>query len=252
MYLTAQHVRSADGTAEGVNVVGYTHQGLDVPGSDWRQPNVALIAEHARGALMYVVPVVPVAPSPHNFVLSYLDVAVADIYHATTVASLLAAAPVRWNPTAPTPHIWSYGPLSLRLVVHPLLQGFPSLELRSLTDALLATLVGIPMPSPRAPRANHRRPLCIVRMSGKAAYQYALAAESKDIVRKLVGEGLPGSVNVTYETAGAFAAFHGGEIEPEIVRVLTRLSVEQIDAIGGVYIMNGPGGETIWRSVGDR
>ncbi|TAK30202.1 MAG: hypothetical protein EPO40_08815 [Myxococcaceae bacterium] len=247
MYLGAQRVRSTGGE-EGVNIFGYSHRGsTDI---DWRAPDIHRIADRMPGRLMFTITQVAAVG---NAVLSYLDVAVADDVPARTVVQLLNAAMLAWPREAPRPVAWSHGPMALGFYVTPSRRERADTELRELKDELvLAVAMAVTQQQGIAPlQIRPPGPLRIFRHSGAAGERYVLDSGSRTFLQQTFPEvPLPASMTVTHENKTAFAQFVGASLEAEVVQVLTRIPLAQIDPLVGVVILDPNSGSEVWRSPG--
>ncbi|MEI8255679.1 MAG: hypothetical protein WCJ30_08410 [Deltaproteobacteria bacterium] len=250
MYLAAQHVRAKDGR-EGVNVFAYTHRNDHAVGIDWKSPDVVGIAERNPGRLMFAVRSVE---SSGNSVRSYLDVAVSDDLPARSVASLLEGASLAWRPElVQATAVWSHGPMSLRLYVAASIRESIAAEFRVLKDELMLAIAHAVTHERGAPSFEVRpsQPIRVVRRRGEASSRYALDESSHEALRRLLPANvtLPASVNVSLDTEDAFRHFAGADLVVEVLAALTHRTVDQVEAVGGIVVVDERSGEQVWPEI---
>ena len=63
-------------------------------------------------------------------------------------------------------------------------------------------------------------------------------------------EIIDASMTVTHENKAAFTQFVGASLEAEVVQVLTRIPLAQLDPLAGAVILDPNSGGEVWRSAG--
>jgi hypothetical protein len=245
MYVTAQRVENERG-AEGVHVFVYVHGEGTVPGLDWTTPDAGFVADVHPGQLLFAVRSIS---GERLAVRSFLDVAFSNAV-ADSGAWLLRRLVAAWPAQARSwPISWTADNIGGRFYTVAPRRAAAESELRELHEALLPILAtAVPrqlgLPSSPAPVAQ---PLVIVRRRTPRGFEFRIEDTSQKILESV---GVPSPHPVLTASLAHYDAFEvttGRDFEDEIVSVLTKLSLAQLDALGGAEIID-EHGAAVWAS----
>ena len=247
MYVTAQRVRNEHGD-DGVHVFAFVHGHVPVSGVDWSAPDAGFIAEHRPGQLLLAMQQIS---GERLAIISYLDIAFHDAL-ARNAAQLLRRLVAAWPRPVSWPVAWGIDNVGGRLYTAASGRTGVDEELFVLQDALLPFLGHVVPPRlgfPAAPTPTTRA-IIVLRKRTERGYEFRVDQSSR---RDLEAAGVPPPhpvVSTSLENYDALEVMTGRDFEDEVVPVLAKLSLDQIDALGGAEVADADTGTTLWVSEG--
>ena len=242
MYVTAQTVQAESGE-EAIHVFVYLHRNTPVSDIDWSAPDAGFLAEHCPGQLMLAVRTL----SGKLAVRSFLDVAFPDVL-AKQGAMLLRQLIAAWPAGPAWPNSWNVVGVGGRFYIAASRRANAAADLKGLQEALLSVLGEVVprqlnLPALSVPVAQ---PLVVVQSRTAKGLEFRLDDTSRGILTSLGVAALETVMSVSLANYDAFEAMTGRDIEDEVVPALTKLTIEQIDALGGAEVVENR--MTVWVS----
>jgi len=244
MYVTAQRVENEHGE-EAVHLFAYVHGDHAVPGLDWTAPDAGFVAEVYPGQLLLSSR--PIS-GQRLAVRSFLDVALADAL-APHGAWLLRRLVAKWPGAKTWPMSWTAEDVGGRFYVVASRRDDVESHLNELHEALLPVL-GAVVPRaldhlPRSLPASH--PIVVLRRRSKQGFEFSLDSNYRTALEFLGVTPLHAVVSTSRDNYDAFERVTGQNLERHVVLTLTQLSIEQLDALGGVAVLD-EAGKNVWLS----
>ena len=247
MYVTAQRVRNEQGQ-EAVHVFAFVHGDVPVSGIDWSAPDAGFIAEQRPGQLLLAMQQIR---GDRLAIVSYLDIAFHDAL-ARNAAQLLRRLVAAWPRPSSWPVAWGIDNVGARLYTTSSRRAGVDEELVVLQDALLPFLGHVVPPRlgfPAAPTPT-TRPIIVVRKHTAPGYEFRVDENSRrDVEAAGVSPPHP-VVSTSLENYDALEVMSGRDFEDEVVPILAKLSLDQIEALGGAEVVDADTGATLWVSEG--
>ena len=239
MLVSAQRVRKANSGREGVNVSLWKHH-EPVPRTDDAKIDLEFISTLSPGR--YEAEHVELAPGG-NPVLAYLDIATEDAAPRALVERALATFAQTIGDPRPAWVFDTDPKIAVRFggALHYFLTQNPRAAFDELSRHSLDLLA-----HPTKPKWIEGEPLDVRLRREANRSSFSLTGGSGKRVSALGGQPFGIAISIEHGVWEDFAASFG-EVFPHIVPTLTGLRLEDLPALGGVRVLQDPGGQVLWR-----